>query len=242
MPGTASIVVLTGSGISADSGVATFRDAGGLWENQRVEDVATPEAWRRDPAGVWRFYQGRRAKLRGVEPNAAHLALAELERGCAAAGTPFLLVTQNVDDLHERAGSSRLLHMHGELAKLRCEACAHSLHDLDSLDPDRFRPCPACGHARMRPDVVWFGEIPHGLDLIDREVSLCTHFLALGTSGVVYPAAAFLSLARSAGAHTLVNSLDPPDNLHPTDTFHPGRAAEVVPALIDELRAAIRDS
>ena len=240
MPPAASIVVLTGSGISADSGVATFRDAGGLWEGQRVEDVATPEAWERDPLTVWRFYQTRRAKLREVEPNPAHIALAEFERACAAAGADFFLVTQNVDDLHERAGSTQLLHMHGELAKLRCEACGQSLRDLESLDPDRFKACAACDHERLRPDIVWFGEVPHGLDLIDQRMSACTHFLALGTSGVVYPAAGLLSIARARGARTYVNSLAAPDNLHPQDTFHPGRAAEVVPTLLEQLRAAIR--
>jgi NAD-dependent deacetylase len=233
------VVVLTGSGISADSGVATFRSAGGLWENRRVEDVATPEAWARDPRGVWRFYQLRRARLREVEPNAAHFALAALERWVEAAGIPFLLVTQNVDPLHERAGSRALLHMHGELARLRCEGCGASVEDVEFVDPGRFLPCPACAFERLRPDVVWFGEIPHGLERIERAVLASAHFLAIGTSGLVYPAAGMLALARSAGATTWVNSLEPPDNLDPRDRFRPGRAVEVVPRLVEELEGEL---
>jgi len=224
-----SIVVLTGAGISADSGLRTFRDAGGLWEGQRVEDVATPEAWRRNPALVWRFYQERRAQLATVVPNAAHHALVELEQRCVAAGADFLLVTQNVDDLHARAGSRRLLHMHGELAQLRCERCDARLRDLAHVDPQQFLACPACGHARLRNDIVWFGELPYHLPAIERALVSCTHFLALGTSGVVYPAAGFLDLARAAGARTYVQALERPENCDPRDEFLSGRAAEVVP-------------
>lgn len=227
-----SLVVLTGAGISADSGLRTFRDAGGLWEGQRVEDVATPEAWRANPALVWRFYQERRAQLATVEPNAAHHALVELEQRCASAGADFLLVTQNVDDLHERAGSRRLLHMHGELAQLRCERCDARLRDLAHVDPRQFLACSACGHARLRNDIVWFGELPYHLAEIERALVSCTHFLALGTSGVVYPAAGFLTLARAAGARTFVQALERPENCDPRDVFVPGRAAEVVPELM----------
>ena len=226
----ARIVVLTGAGISADSGVATFRGAGGLWEGQRVEDVATPEAWAARPALVWRFYQLRRASLPGVQPNAAHAALVELERSLVRRGGELTLVTQNVDDLHDRAGS-RPLHMHGELAVLRCERCDARVRDLEHLDPQRFVPCPRCGHARLRPDVVWFGELPYFLDEIEAAVSRCTHFLAIGTSGAVWPAAGYLGLARARGAHTVVATLEAPGNLHPADEFIPGRAVEVVPAL-----------
>jgi len=230
-----AVVVLTGAGVSADSGVATFRGAGGLWEGQRIEDVATPHAWRRDPVLVWRFYQLRRAALATVEPNAAHRALVDLERRLAAAGASFTLVTQNVDDLHERAGSRNLLHMHGELAVLRCERCDERVRDRTSLDPERLVACAACAHERLRPDVVWFGEMPYHMDTIERALERCTHFLAVGTSGVVYPAAGFLESARELGVPTYVQSLEPPENVHPADTFVPGRAAEALPALLAEL-------
>ena len=232
------IVVLTGAGVSADSGVATFRGEDGLWEGRRMEDVATPEAWRRDPAQVWRFYQVRRAALLSVEPNAAHAALVHLEDRLGRAGITFHLVTQNVDDLHERAGSSPI-HMHGELAQLLCESCGWRGRDLESVDSDAFVPCPECGWERLRPDVVWFGEMPYHLEQIDRALRDCTHFLAIGTSGHVYPAAGYLDIARSRGAVTIVQSLDEPMNVHPTDRFVPGRAAEVVPELVRELLDAL---
>jgi len=235
-----SLVVLTGAGISADSGLATFRDAGGLWEGQRVEEVATPEAWAANPELVWRFYQLRRAALGTVEPNDAHRALAELERELHAAGIPYLLVTQNVDDLHERAGSTPT-HMHGELAVLRCERCGERVRDTERVDAETFLPCAACGHARTRPDIVWFGELPFHLDRIDAALRACTHFAAIGTSGAVYPAAGFLAAARSSGAQTFVNSLEEPENLHPADTFLRGRAVDVVPELADELRTRLTE-
>ena len=230
-----AVVVLTGAGVSADSGVATFRGAGGLWEGQRIEDVATPEAWRRAPERVWRFYQLRRASLATVVPNAAHRALAELERRLVAAGARFTLVTQNVDDLHERAGSRALVHMHGELALLRCERCDTRVRDLARVDPAEFVPCAGCGHARLRPDVVWFGEMPYHMDAIETELARCTHFLAIGTSGVVYPAAGLLALAREQGARTWVQALERPENVHPADAFVPGRAGEVLPELVASL-------
>jgi NAD-dependent deacetylase len=232
------LVVLTGAGVSADSGLATFRGAGGLWEGRRVEEVATPEGWAADPAGTWRFYQQRRAALTGVEPNAAHLALARLQAGLDAGGVPCLLVTQNVDDLHERAGSTPL-HMHGELAVLRCEVCGARVRDRESLDPERFVPCARCGHPRLRPGVVWFGELPHEVPRIERALARCTHFLAVGTSGQVYPAAGFLAAARAVGARTIVTGLDEPENLARADRFLPGRAAERVPTLVDELLAEL---
>jgi NAD-dependent deacetylase len=222
-------VVLTGAGISADSGIATFRGAGGAWEGQRVEDVATPSAWERDPARVWRFYQLRRAALATVQPNAGHTALVELEQRLAARGAGFTLVTQNVDDLHERAGSRDLLHMHGELGVLRCERCDARVSDREHLDPATFVACRACAHARLRPDVVWFGEMPYHMAAIERALEACTHFLAIGTSGVVYPAAGFLEFARAAGARTYVQALERPENLHAADEFVAGRAAEVLP-------------
>lgn len=230
----ASVVVLTGAGISADSGVPTFRGAGGLWEGHRVEEVATPQAWRRDPALVWRFYQARRAKLASFEPSVAHRELARLARELGGRGVELTLVTQNVDDLHERA-LSQPLHMHGELAVLRCERCGSKRRDLEHVDSASFVPCSACGFERLRPDVVWFGEMPYFQDEIGAAVERATHFLAIGTSGVVHPAAGLLSIARSRGAATYVNSLEPPDNLDPSDRFSPGRAVDVVPRWVESL-------
>ena len=228
------VLVLTGAGISADSGVRTFRDAGGLWEGHRVEDVATPEGWARDPKLVWRFYQERRAQLRTVEPNAAHHALAEFARRAAAAGHDTTLVTQNVDDLHDRAGSD-VLHMHGELVRLRCEMCEDVVENRDDLDPELFVRCFECEHPRLRPHIVWFGEIPLGLATIEQAMRRCTHFVAIGTSGKVWPAAGMLQQARDRGAVTWVQSLDAPDNLANGDRWRQGRAAVVVPTLLDEL-------
>ena len=229
-----SVLVLTGAGVSADSGVRTVRDAGGLWEGHRVEDVATPEGWERDPRLVWGFYQARRRQLRDVAPNAAHVALAAFERAMAAASHAFTLVTQNVDDLHGRAGST-VLHMHGELQRLRCERCDAVFVDTLHVDPGRFVECPDCAHARVRPHIVWFGEVPFHLDAIAAALGSCTHFLAIGTSGQVWPAAGMLVEARARGAATYVQALDPPANLDPRDHFRPGRASEVVPALLAEL-------
>jgi NAD-dependent deacetylase len=231
------LCVLTGAGVSADSGLATFRGAVGLWEGVRIEDVATPEAWRADPALVWRFYQERRAALQSVEPNDAHRALAEFERRAEATGAGFLLVTQNVDDLHERAGSRRPVHVHGELARLRCERCGLVVVDREHLDPAEFVPCPRCAHARLRPDVVWFGEIPRHLDEVAERLASCSHFLAVGTSGVVWPAAGFLAEARGCGARTLVQALEAPENLAPQDRYVPGRAAAALPGLLAEILA-----
>ncbi|MEO6594441.1 MAG: NAD-dependent deacylase, partial [Planctomycetota bacterium] len=226
------LLFMTGAGISADSGVRTFRDTGGLWEGHRPEDVATPEAWQRDPARVWRFYQQRRAQLGTVEPNAAHHALATLQQRLAPAGHRITIVTQNVDDLHERAGSEPM-HMHGELAVLRCEICEMRLCDLTCLDSERFLPCTECGHERLRPDIVWFGEVPYHLPEIEVALRSCTHFVAIGTSGTVWPAAGMLQAARSRGARTFVQALEPPHNLDPRDHFVPGRAKDVVPPLLD---------
>ena len=232
------VVVLTGAGISADSGVATFRDAGGLWEGHRPEDVATPEAWERDRAMVWRFYQKRRAQMRTVHPNAAHHALASFAAQCAKGSVAFTLVTQNVDDLHSRAGSEAL-HMHGELASLRCERCSVRVRDLDRVAPSQFLACAACGHDALRPDIVWFGEIPFFLDEIDAAMRKCTCFVAIGTSGNVWPAAGLLGAARAAGASTWVQALEEPSNLDPRDRFVRGRAAEVVPSMLAEIARSL---
>lgn len=228
------LVVMTGAGISADSGVRTFRDTDGLWEGQRPEDVATPEAWARNPALVWRFYQERRAQLKTVAPNPAHLALVEAAASLRARGDQLSLVTQNVDDLHERAGSTAI-HMHGELAVLRCEQCNRRLRDLERTNPDQFLPCGSCGHARLRPDIVWFGEVPFHLEEIQTKLLDCTHFVAIGTSGQVWPAAGMLQVARDCGAETFVQALELPVNADARDTFLAGRAAEVVPDLLKRI-------
>lgn len=233
-PGGPRVLVLTGAGISADSGLPTFRDAGGLWEGRRPEEVATPEAWAEDAALVWRFYQTRRAALATVEPNLAHRALVEAAEALAARGGRLDLITQNVDDLHQRAGSSPLC-MHGELAVLRCPICRSRVRDLDHTDPHAFLPCEACGHDRLRPDVVWFGEVPYFLDEIQELILQADHFISIGTSGAVYPAAGLLAAARELGAKTWVQSLDEPDNLNPADRFYPGRAIERVPELLEDL-------
>lgn len=233
---TEHVVVLTGAGISADSGVDTYRDAGGLWEGHSFEEVATPEAWARDRELVWRFYQARRSQVRSVEPNAAHEALAALAPELEARGGRLTLVTQNVDDLHQRAGSD-VIAMHGELLRLRCEGCGERFPEDTTFDAERFVACPSCGHAPCRPDVVWFGEVPYGLDAIEGALATATVFVAIGTSGAVYPAAGFLSYARAAGIPTIVQGLAAPDNLHPADDFREGRASEVVPRIAAELAA-----
>ncbi len=194
-----SIVILTGAGISAESGVPTFRDKDGLWEGHRFEDVATPEAFRWNPELVHRFYNLRRAALGGVEPNAAHVAIARLQREFRGQVT---LVTQNVDDLHERAGSPGVLHMHGELKKARCVHCENVCGWEGDLETDTV--CAVCGRAGgMRPEIVWFGEIPHHMERIERVLADADWFVAIGTSGHVYPAAGFVHHARFAGAETL---------------------------------------
>lgn len=224
---------MTGAGISADSGVRTFRDSDGLWEGQRPEDVATPEAWARDPALVWRFYQERRAQLATVNPNPAHTALTEAAQRLAYRGDVLTLVTQNVDDLHERAGSTAI-HMHGELAVLRCEQCGNQERGLDRVQADAFLSCAACDH-RLRPDIVWFGEVPYYLDQIETALLDCSHFLAIGTSGQVYPAAGMLQIARERGAKTYVQALELPSNADARDSFTAGHAAQIVPELLTSI-------
>ncbi len=192
------IVILTGAGISAESGLPTFRDADGLWEGHRVEDVATPEAFARQPELVHHFYNLRRAALLSVEPNPAHRALARLQREFAGRVT---LVTQNIDNLHERGGSPQVLHMHGELLKIRCEACGAIL-EWDR-DLDEATVCPACGRAGgLRPHIVWFGEMPLEMDTIESALARADLFAAIGTSGHVYPAAGFVRQAAMGGAAT----------------------------------------
>ncbi|WP_169581160.1 MULTISPECIES: NAD-dependent deacylase [Microbacterium] len=226
------IVVLTGAGISAESGVPTFRDADGLWEGHLVEDVATPEGFERDPGLVQRFYDERRRAVASVAPNAAHRALARLE---GAVGEDLLVVTQNVDDLHERAGSSRVVHMHGELRRALCRACGARPAWDEDLEPRP--PCPACGERMLRPDVVWFGEMPYELDRIEAAVIACDVFVSIGTSGAVYPAAGYVALAAAFGARTVELNLEPSDALVPFHDARVGRAGELVPAWVEEILA-----
>jgi len=226
------IVVLTGAGISAESGIRTFRDSGGLWENHRVEDVATPEAFLRDPALVHQFYNERRAQLREVQPNAAHAALARLE---ALWPAEVLVVTQNVDDLHERAGTRSLIHMHGELLKVRCVHCAR-VHPWEG-DTSTATLCPACGRqGGMRPHIVWFGEMPLAMERIQEALERCGLFLAVGTSGNVYPAAGFVEWV-AAGTRTLELNLEASAVSSRFLEQRLGPATRLVPQLVDELLA-----
>jgi NAD-dependent deacetylase len=223
-----NIVVLTGAGVSAESGLATFRGPDGLWEGHRVEDVATPEAFVRDPALVHAFYDARRTNLASVEPNAAHEALARLD---ARWPGEFLLVTQNVDDLHERAGSKRLAHMHGELTKGWCLACNARFEWTGPMGMSA--ECPSCGAAGLvRPDIVWFGEMPYEMDRIDEALRRCDLFVSIGTSGAVYPAAGFVQTARHCGAQTLEMNLEPSMGSFLFDESRTGKAGELVPAWV----------
>ncbi|WP_237212850.1 NAD-dependent deacylase [Falsiroseomonas oryziterrae] len=227
-----SIVILTGAGISRESGLATFRDADGIWAKVRIEDVATPEAFRRDPMRVHGFYNARRAQLRdaALQPNAAHLALAELD-GCWPGD--LLLVTQNVDDLHARAGSRRLLHMHGELMKARCGRC-EAVHPW-AADLSTGTPCPACRQTgSMRPHVVWFGEMPLELKQISAALDRCDLFVAIGTSGQVYPAAGFVAEVRGR-ARTVELNLEATEGSRLFDEVRYGPATQTVPAFVHEL-------
>ena len=225
-----NIVVLTGAGISAESGIDTFRDAGGLWEQHRVEDVATPEGFARDPELVLRFYDMRRAALSGVGPNPAHRALARLDENFAG---ELLIVTQNVDDLHERAGATRVLHMHGELLSALCAACGMR-EAFDGAMLDRPR-CRACGERALRPDVVWFGEMPYAMDRIYAALASADLFVSIGTSGAVYPAAGFVQEAAAHGARTLELNLEPSEGSHFFDDHRHGPAGELVPQWVDEV-------
>ncbi|HWV12726.1 MAG TPA: NAD-dependent deacylase [Sphingobium sp.] len=225
-----NIVILTGAGISAESGLATFRGPDGLWEGHRVEDVCTPEALERDAALVHHFYDERRAKLKDVQPNAAHQALAELD---ARWPGDLLIVTQNVDDLHERAGARRLIHMHGELRSALCAACGDTLPWVDPLPPGS--QCSACSSASLRPDIVFFGEMPYQMDRIDAAIRRADLFVSIGTSGAVYPAAGFVQTARHAGARTLELNLEPSAGSFYFEESRIGRASELVPDLVRQL-------
>jgi NAD-dependent deacetylase len=235
------VLVLTGAGVSAESGISTFRDANGLWEQHRVEEVASPEGFRDDPMLVWRFYSQRREKARTCQPNPGHAALAELERQI---GDRFLLATQNVDGLHRRAGSQRLVELHGNLFMSRCARCDREPFSDETVYPEKT--VPACGRcqakgefAPLRPHIVWFGEIldPRDLQRVDEFLhegpGSRVVFLAAGTSGVVYPAAGLVDRARGVGARTWLCNLEPPDNAERFHHFVQGRSGEVLPSLFD---------
>lgn len=253
----ARLVVLTGAGISAESGLPTFRGEDGLWEGHRIEDVATPQAWTRNPELVWRFYQLRRRALLRAEPNPAHVALARLETAISRmtvgdapesshlerwdehwesfSSDRFVLVTQNVDDLHSAAGSVRLIPMHGQLRFLRCEQSGIIIEMMDEqhLDPDCFIRSPEMDDGLMRPHIVWFGEVPLGMLAIHEALSRADVLLVVGTSGHVHPAAGFVHEAAAHGARTILVNLEPPQNVDAFDEIHLGPAAEVLPPLID---------
>lgn len=226
------IVILTGAGISAESGLGTFRDTDGLWTRYALEDVATPGGFARDPALVHDFYNARRAHCRAAAPNAAHRALARLQVERPGAVT---LITQNVDDLHERAGSPDVIHMHGELSRALCGACGHRWDAPAEMDAGA--PCPACAAPATRPDLVWFGEIPYRMDRIEGALARADLFAAIGTSGAVYPAAGFVETARAAGARTIEMTLDRSEVAQMFDESRAGPATETVPAWVAEVLA-----
>ena len=222
------IVILTGAGISAESGIGTFRDKGGIWSQYDIDDVATPQGFARNPALVYEFYNKRRAKVRDAQPNAAHIALAELQKR-----RDVLIVTQNVDDLHEKAGSEQVIHMHGEHRRALCASCGARWDAPATMSEGDA--CPSCGARAVRPDVVWFGEMPYHMDRIAQSLAQAEVFVAIGTSGNVYPAAGFVQLARAGGAFCLELNLE---DTEVSSGFHEtrrGPAGEVVPAWVREM-------
>jgi NAD-dependent deacetylase len=230
MDGIRNIVILTGAGISAESGLRTFRADDGLWEDHRVEDVASPQGFRRDPDLVQRFYDARRVDVMAAEPNPAHRALARLDREWDG---ELLIVTQNIDDLHERGGARRVLHMHGEALSAWCLACdARHRWTVTLLDEPA---CPASGEAALRPDIVWFGEMPYEMERIFAAIARADLFVSIGTSGAVYPAAGFVQQARSGGARTLELNLERSAGSPWFDESRFGPASELVPAWVEEM-------
>lgn len=230
------IFVLTGAGVSAESGLATFRDKDGLWTKFPIEEVATIQGYERDPRRVLEFYNLRRKNLAGAKPNPAHVALAQLEAFWAERGGEVTLCTQNIDDLHEQAGSRRVIHMHGELKKTRCHDCGHVT--LADGDLSVELGCAACGRVGgLRPHVVWFGEMPLEMDAIYEALAAADLFVAIGTSGAVYPAAGFVGAARQAGIATVEINLEPSDNAALFDAARYGKASEAAPAWVAEMIA-----
>ena len=229
---SARIVVLTGAGVSAESGLGTFRDTGGIWSKYDLNEVATPQGFARNPGLVHDFYNARRANCLAAVPNAAHLALARFQR---ARPGEMLIVTQNVDDLHQRAGSDPVIAMHGELRRALCAACGHRWDAPAAMDPDD--PCPACGAQATRPDIVWFGEIPYHMDRIEAALARAQVFCAIGTSGQVWPAAGFVRTARERRARCVEINLGRSEM---SDWFHDtrlGSATEQVPRWVEDLLA-----
>jgi NAD-dependent deacetylase len=227
---TGKIVILTGAGISAESGLGTFRDEDGLWTQYDLSEVATPKGFARNPSMVQAFYNARRANCLAAAPNAAHYALARLQRDYAG---DVIIVTQNVDDLHERGGAMGVIHMHGQLTGALCAACRArwpappEMHVTD--------PCPTCDATATRPDVVWFGEIPYHMDEITTHLASCTLFAAIGTSAEVYPAAGFVELAADARAHTVELNLEPSSQVSFFAETRPGPATQTVPVWVDDI-------
>jgi NAD-dependent deacetylase len=233
-----NIVILTGAGISAESGLRTFRAEDGLWEDHPVEEVATPQGFRRDPDLVQRFYDERRAQVRAASPNAAHLALGRLDAEWTANGQrgDLLIVTQNIDDLHERGGAARVLHMHGEALSAWCTSCDARHRWTGTL---RYGPpCPSCGQATLRPDIVWFGEMPYQMDRIYRAIAKADLFVSIGTSGAVYPAAGFVQEAGRVGAQALELNLEDSLGSRFFNETRLGKASEIVPAWVEEMLGA----
>lgn len=229
-----NIVILTGAGISAESGLGTFRDKDGIWTKYPLEDLATPEGFQRNPQFVHGFYNDRREALKTARPHAGHEALATLEKEWCGRGNTFTLVTQNVDNLHEQAGSSseHLIHMHGELLKIRCASCSVVMEHADPISTESI--CSSCDEAGyMRPHVVWFGEIPLGMDEIEAALTDVDVFVSVGTSGNVYPAAGFGQMARTMGARTVELNLEPSENAYVFDEALYGPASEIVPQWVD---------
>lgn len=238
MSGHNHIVILTGAGISAESGIDTFRSDGGLWEQYPIEQVATPEGYAADPALVHHFYNLRRAALTTVSPNAAHIALARLQQAMEKTGRRLTLITQNVDDLHERGGATDVIHMHGELLSMLCSACGWRWGSAEDHSPASL--CPACHTGGgPRPDIVWFGEIPYAMNSIEAALNDCDLFVSIGTSGAVYPAAGFVQMARERGAKTLELNLEPSQGSRMFDESRLGKAGKIVPLWVDEIVSAL---
>lgn len=233
-----NLVVLTGAGISAESGLATFRAADGLWADQSIEEICTPDALARDPGGVCQFYDQRKSLAAQAQPNAAHRALAALEHHWREHSYgDFLLVTQNVDDLHERAGSRNLIHTHGRLNSAFCMECGFQMTRHGPLEDNR--DCPICQLEALRPDIVFFGEAPRGLPQIQAALKSCHLFVAAGTSGTVFPAAGFAHEARSNGAKTLLLNLEPPEFSADFSEIKLGPASQTVPEWVSDIVGAV---
>lgn len=224
------VVVLTGAGISAESGIKTFRDSGGLWENHKIEEVATPKAFLTNPELVWDFYKQRYLNASEAVPNPGHLALAEMEK---ILGNSFHLITQNIDGLHSKAGNKNVYEMHGSTNKCFCTKCKQSFLLSEINLEEKVPLCKLCGGA-LRPDIVWFGEIPYHLDIIEKLILKCNLFIVIGTSGVVYPAAGFVLAAKYRGALTIGINLEKPDNVRHFDYFYTGKSGDLLPELVKQ--------